>query len=193
MRRYNEIDGPSKSPYVKYDAKGFLKLGGFILFLGLVFLMMLHFFVVPKDSITADQAEQIMQELGYSPQDVTEAYYNSDPNYRSTLKRSVAFETADIHFEFFEFLTDKSASNLYGQAYTNIIREKDGSNTIKIHQKVANYIFFTLDDHTTYNVAIYVGNTAVYAYASSEQKAAVNQVLDKMGYLESSIFKRDKA
>ena len=81
---------------------------------------------------------------------------------------------------------------MYGQAYTKIIRAKDGSDTIKTHEKIANFVIFTLDDHETYNVAIYVGNTAVYAYANSEQKAAVNQVLDKMDYLESSIFKRDK-
>ena len=192
MRRYNDIDGPSKSPYVKYDGKGFLKLGGFILFLGLGFLLMIHFLVVPKDPITADQAEQIMQKLGYSPQDVTEAYYKSDPNFQSALSKCIAFETADIHFEFFEFLSDNDAIDLYGQAYTKIIRAKDGSDTIKTHEKIANFVIFTLDDHETYNVAIYVGNTAVYAYANSEQKAAVNQVLDKMDYLESSIFKRDK-
>ena len=35
-----------------------------------------------------------------------------------------------------------------------------------------------------YNVAIHVGNTAVYAYCDSENQNEINKILDKIDYLE---------
>lgn len=173
----------TSSPYVKNDLKGFIKLGIVLAFMALLFVIVLKIAVVPKDPITSEQAWNVMVEQGYEPQDITEQYYKKNDGAKSVLNKCIAFEKGDIHFEFYEFYSRNSAIDLYGQAYTKIILAKDKFNVIKTSKQIANYTIFTFDDLETYNVAIYVENTAVYAYSNSESKFEINKLLEAIDYL----------
>jgi ribosomal protein S17E len=57
--------------------------------------------------------------------------------------------------------------------------------SIEIKNQIANYTIYTLDSLGKYNVAIYVGNTAVYAYCDSENKVEIQKILDAIDYLKA--------
>lgn len=103
---------------------------------------------------------------------------------RGVLDECIAFEKDDIHFDFFVYKTKKSAMDLYSQAHAKIILKKNKINAIETDTVLANYAIYTFDDLETYNVAIYVENTAIYAYCKSENKMEINKILDAIDYLK---------
>ena len=97
----------------------------------------------------------------------------------------VYFENSDIHFEFFELNSNSMAQKIYSQFHRKIVDNYNASHIIETENKKANYVIYTLDNGKRYNVAIYVGHTAVYAYCNSENKNEINKILDAIDYLES--------
>ena len=55
---------------------------------------------------------------------------------------------------------------------------------MEISHQASNYSLYFLDSLGKYNIAIHVGNTAVYAYCDSENQNEINKILDKIDYLE---------
>ncbi len=137
-----------------------------------------------KTPVTAEQIISVLEEQGYQPEDVTEYYCAKDPNFNNKVIKCIAFEKDDIHFEFFEFNNKNSAVDIYGQAHTRIILNYNAINKIEISHKIANYNIYSLDSLGKYNVAIYVENTALYAYCDSANKLKINTILDAIDYLE---------
>lgn len=173
---------PSK--YVNYDAKGFVKLGVFLAILAVIIFVVLNVSVVPKTPATNEQVKEAIINQGYVPEDISTYYYESDPAFKETLINCIAFESDDIHFEFFNFNNEASAVSIYRQAYEDVVANYDTNNRRKGGTKIANYAIYTLDLQGKYNVMIYVGNTAVYAYCDSENKAEIQKILDAIDYLE---------
>lgn len=172
------------SKHVNYDTKGFVKLGIFLTALVIIVLVILNFTVNPKTPATVEQMKAEITNQGYVPEDIATYYYESDPEFKNTLINCIAFESDDIHFEFFNFNNEASAISIYSQAYEDIVSNNDTNNRRKGGSKIANYAIYTLDLQGKYNVAIYVGNTAVYAYCNSENKNEINKILDAIDYLE---------
>ncbi len=173
------------SEYVNYDAKGFIKLGVFLAALVIIILMVLNFSVNPKTPATTEQVKEIIINQGYVPEDIAAYYYESDAGFKDTLNNCIAFESEDIHFEFFNFNNEASAISIYSQAYEDVVANNDTNNRRKGGTKIANYAIYTLDLQGKYNVMIYVGNTAVYAYCNSENKNEINKILDAIDYLKA--------
>ena len=145
--------------------------------------MILKFTTEPKAVATSDQTWDAVVEQGYTPVDVTDVYISKDKGFEKNLIQCIAFEKDGIHFEFFEFKDDGGAQNIYTQAYKKIIGEYNSAHAIEIEHRVANYCFYSIEAFEKYNVALYVGHTAVYAYCDAEDKNEVNKILDKIGYL----------
>ena len=175
---------PASSPNAKWNLKGFAKLGVFLAFLVLIILLVLKIAIVPKTPATAEQTWDVLVAQGYEPQDITEWYFEKDEDFIESLIQCIAIEKDDIHFEFFVFKNKDSAIDLYSQAYTKIILAKNAFNIIETGKKIANYSTYTLDDKNTYNVAIYVENTAIYAYSKSENKNEINKILFAIDYFD---------
>lgn len=85
---------------------------------------------------------------------------------------------------FFDFNNDNSAVNVFTQVYQEVSYKYNAAHSIEIEHRMANFTIFSLDSLGKYNVAIYVGNTAVYAYCDSENKLEINKILDAIDYLE---------
>ena len=136
-----------------------------------------------KTPATADEVWAAIEAQGYEPKDITEIYYENDPESRFCLIKCISFEHEDIYFEFFEFDNKGSAVDIYGQAYYKISTSHNSWQKIEIDNAVANYRIYTLDSLGQYGVAIYVGNTAVYARSNSENKYEINKILAKIDYL----------
>ena len=175
-RRYTGTNGKVRP---KDIVRGVIVLGLFVLFVFVV----LHFTTQPKEIASTDAVWDAIVEQGYTPDDITFAYQNKDEGFKKNLERCIAFEKDSIHFEFFEFKDDAGAQNIYSQAYSMIISEYNSAHSIEIEHRVANYCFYSIEAFEKYNVTLYVGNTAVYAYCDAEVKNEINKILDKIGYL----------
>lgn len=137
-----------------------------------------------KTPVTAEQIISVLEEQGYQPEDITQQYHNQDYESKNNLQKCIYFEDSDIHFEFFELNSNNMAQRIYSQIHRKIVDNYNASHIIETENKKANYVIYTLDNGERYNVAIYVGNTAVYAYCNSENKNEINKILDAIDYLE---------
>ena len=137
-----------------------------------------------KIPATTEEVKAAIINYDYEPIDYTDSYYEADLSFQLALKECVAFERDDIHFEFFEFNTKEDAVDIWGQAYQKITIQYNAWKKIETEYYVANYRIYTLDSLGKYNVAIYVGNTVIYAYCNSENKNEINKILSKIDYLE---------
>lgn len=170
--------------YVKPDWKGYVKLALVIIFFIVLAIVFFSFIAVPKTPATTEQVNSVITAQGYEPTDITELYYESDPGFKNTLNKCISFDKDDIHFEFFDFNNDSSAVNIYSQAYQEISYKYNAAHSIEIDTQIANYSIYLLDSLGKYNVAIYVGNTAVYAHCDSENQNEIDKILDAIDYLE---------
>lgn len=128
---------------------------------------------------------EIIEEQGYEPQDYTANYHNADVSFKLTLTKCIGFEKDDIFFQFFEFNNTDNSVDIYGQAYQKITQTYNSWQKMETSYHNTNYSLYFLDSMDKYNVAIYVENTAVYAYCNSENKNEINKILDKIDYLTS--------
>ena len=156
-----------------------------IIFVVFIILWLSALFSEPKTPATADEVWVTIEEQGYHPEDISDYYFQKDSGFKVTLKKCIAFEEEDIHFEFFEFNNKDSAIDLYGQAYHNIRVTHNSWQKMETSYENKNYSLYFLDSHGKYNVSIFVENTAVYAYCDSENKYEINRILDKIDYLTS--------
>ena len=175
--------GP-RSTNVGYSVKGFVKLGLVILLFAFMGLIVYETAVVQKKPVTNEQVCNIMIGYGYEPQDITNKYYQRDPDFKETLIKCIAVEKNDIRFDFFEFNNQNSAESVFSQAYNDFITQYDDIKKTESDNQSKNVRIYTLDSPKKYCVAIYVSNTAVYAYCNSENKNEINKILDAIDYLE---------
>lgn len=138
-----------------------------------------------KIPATSDEVWKIIEEQGYEPKDYTEGYHNADVSFELSLIKCVGFEKNDICFQFFEFNNEDNAIDIYGQAYQKITQTYNSWQKTEIQYKNQGYHLYFLDSKDKYNVAIYVENTAVYAYCDSENMNEIDSILDKIDYLTS--------
>ncbi len=174
---------PSPRASAKWDLKGVIRLIVVLLLFGLFIMIVLELTTKPKTPATSEQVWNAIAAQGYEPQDITELYYESDPGFKSVLNKCTSFNKDDIHFEFFDFNNNNSAINVYSQVYQKVSYKYNDPYSIEIEHQMANFTIYLLDSLGKYNVAIYVGNTAVYAYCDSENKLEINRILDAIDYL----------
>ncbi len=174
----------SVGSYENPDWKGYLKLALVIIFFVVLAIVFFNFFAVPKTPATTEQVESVIIAQGYEPKDITEQYCESDPGFTNVLNQCISFDKDDIHFEFFDFNNNNSAVNVFSQVYQEVSYKYNDPYSIEIETRIANYSIYLLDSLGKYNVAIYVGNTAVYACCNSENKNEIDKILDAIDYLE---------
>ena len=170
--------------YVKPDWKGYLKLALVIIFFIVLAIVFFSFFAVPKTPATTEQVKSVMIAQGYEPQDISDFYYDKDVDFKKVLNKCIAIEKENLHFEFFDFNNDNSAVDIFRQAYQKMSYKYNDPYSIEIEHRIANYSIYLLDSLGKYNVAIYVGNTAVYAYCDSKNKTEIDKILDAIDYLK---------
>ncbi|MCL2047913.1 MAG: hypothetical protein FWG87_04210 [Defluviitaleaceae bacterium] len=149
-------------------------------------LRVLPVLLEPKTPATAEQVISALVSQGYTPRDYTEAYIANNPGVEETLNELIAVEQDDMRFEFYNFTRSDHATRIYSHSYSELIRKYNSLPRVQTNSRRANYSIYTLEASGMYAVAIYVGNTAVYAYsnAESEHAAKIRRVLTEIGYFE---------
>ncbi|MBQ3602707.1 MAG: hypothetical protein IJA02_02560 [Clostridia bacterium] len=180
----NKQKSDNANNITRFNVKGFLKLGVFLAFFVLMVWIILKIAVVPKEPVTSEQFYNILVEQGFEPQDITEEYYKFDEDYRSVLIKCLATEKEDIKLVFFEFNNENSPKEIYQQALADIKTKYNAIYKVETDHQVANHSIYTLDSLGKYNIAIYVGNTAISGYCNSENKNEINKILDAIDYLK---------
>lgn len=170
--------------YVKPDWKGYLKLALVIILFIVLSIVFFEFLTVPKTPATTEQVKSVIVAQGYEPKDITEQYYESDPVFKNTLNKCISFDKDDIHFEFFDFNNNNSAIDIYSQVYSQLSYRYNSAYSVEIDYQIANYSIWLYDSLGKYSVAIYVGNTAVYAHCDSENQNEIDKILDAIDYLK---------
>lgn len=153
-----------------------------------VLMMAVMFFLVfstsdPKTPATTEQVWKLLTSQGYEPQDLTNKYHAGYPNAKERLNRLTAIEKDDIRFDFYDFNNKNSAVDIYGVAYSHLVTTKRRGSYVEYETSIANYHIYTLKSDGKYYVSIYVGTTAVYAYADAENEGKINEILFAIDYL----------
>lgn len=138
-----------------------------------------------KTPATSDEVWAIIEDQGYEAKDYTDGYHNADVSFKLSLIKCVGFEKDDIFFQFFEFNNSDNSADIYGQAYQKITQTYNSWQKTEIQYKNQGYHLYFLNSKDEYNVAIYVENTAVYAYCNSENMNEIDSILAKIDYLTS--------
>lgn len=131
--------------------------------------------------VSTDVMQSVLIQYGLQPVDCTKRALSQLPD--SGLENCTIVEKNDLHFEFYVFNNDKSPRRIYQQAYSNIhTRHYSYPNKETEYGKLG-YGTYTLNAGGQYSVAIYLKNTAIYAYSSSENQEFINQILNAINYL----------
>ena len=91
--------------------------------------------------------------------------------------RSRGFFIAVIHHQ-------SIVNKLYSQVYSQLSYRYNSPYSIEIDYQIANYSIWLYDSLGKYSVAIYVGNTAIYAHCDSENQNEIDKILDAIDYLK---------
>lgn len=156
---------------------------GVLVLCAVIFICVVCAVNVPKTPATAEQVWDVLVEQGYEPKDITEQIREKYPD--TELTESVVVQNDDIDFQFYVFNSQKDAINIYNQLHSLFVTERRGVPYAEHDTRVANYRIYTLLSKGKYSVAIFVGNTAVYAYCDEENEGKVASILREIGYFKS--------
>lgn len=153
-----------------------------LLIIFLWFALLLLLFNKPKSPISTEYAGELLSADGYTVTNLTDDTLQKNPHW--DLVGVLSAVKGSIRFEFYEFKSKESAVDIYGQAYSDIMRMLVDVPRIDTDTSVANYRIFTLRDQSQFAVSIYIENTAVYAYCDREDLSVLVSTLMAMGYYD---------
>ena len=93
----------------------------------------------------------------------------------------------DFYFgkiDFYFFDNENAAQTVYNMSVSLIHTERRDPPTRDYSEGNSNHWRYTMIGQTMYSTAMYVGNTAVYAYSDTENAPKINAVLKSIGYTQ---------
>ncbi len=118
----------------------------------------------PITPVTPQQTYEALLTQGYHPQYATQSV--SDDLQEIGLTDCVVAEQGDIKINFYFFDNEKAAQTVYNMSVSLIHAERRDPPTRDYSEGNSNHWRYTVIGQTMYSTAMYVGNTAVYAYYS---------------------------
>ena len=152
-------------------------------FIAIIGFLLLNAFTNIPNEISAEHMSNVLIAKGFSPKNAVD---NADESLlKSGLINCIIAEKDDIKFEFYDFDNNEGALKTYREAHNLIIRTRMGVPRIQIKTGKIGYKLYTLNSEGTYSVAIYVKNTAIYAYCNSANKHLIYEILNEIGYIQT--------
>ena len=151
-----------------------------VVFIGLI-IVLGELFTKPKTPTTAENIWNLLIAEGLEPQDVTDFYMKEG----SSLVKGIGVQKDDLRFEFFTFSNANGAIDAYAKFRALIVQTRRSFPYAEHDTKSANYCIYSLKSEGIFNVSIYVGNTAVYAYCNEENSETISSILREIGYFNS--------
>lgn len=150
--------------------------------LALVGLLFTKFFSHPITPVTPQQMYNALSEHRYKTQYATQLVSNELKSIGLT--DCIVGEKNDIHIDFYSFDNDDAAQTVYNKSVSLIHTERRDPPTRDYSEGNSNHWRYTLIGKTMYSTAIYVGNTAIYAYSNTDNAAEINELLKSINYTE---------
>ncbi len=166
---------------LKHGDKAIYTICGFIVIALAAILITIFVNTGDKTPVTCEELNTKLVDLGYEPADTTYAY--SDQN--SSLKRSIAIDTGNLRFDFFEFDNDNSALSLFKNSQAEI-NQKRNANSQDWTAHYNNYVMYSTQSDGIYYIVIRVGNTTTDAYCDKEYKSELDTILLSIDYGSST-------
>ena len=154
-----------------------------LVFIVIIGSLLLNAFTNIPNEISAEQMNNVLIAKGFNPKNAVD---NADESLlKSGLINCIIAEKDDIKFEFYDFDNNEGALKTYREARNLIIRTRMGVPRIQIKTSKIGYKLYTLNSEGTYSVAIYLKNTAIYAYCNSTNKNFIYELLNEIGYMQT--------
>lgn len=145
--------------------------------------LFINVFSNPIMPVTPQQMYDALLVQGYKPQYATQ--FVSDDLQEIGLTDCVVAEQDDIKIDFYLFDNDDAAQTVYNMSVSLIHKERRDPPTHDYSEGNSNHWRYTLIGQTMYSTAIYVGNTAIYAYCNTENAPKINELLRSIGYAQT--------
>ncbi len=165
---------------LKHGDKAIYSICGFIVIALIAILAIIFTNTGNKTPATYQQVNTELLNLDYSPIDTTATYKEQS----SDLNGSIACDSENLHFYFFEFNDDNSAYTLF---YNNhdLIYENISEGFREWDEHYDNYAMYSMSSNGVYYISIWVGNTTIYAYCDEEYTNELGKILTSIGYQNS--------
>lgn len=150
--------------------------------LAMIGFLFVKVFSNPITPVTPQQMYDALLVQGYKPQYATQLV--SDDLQEIGLTDCVVAEQDDIKINFYFFDNEDAAQTVYNMSVSLIHTERRDPPTRDYSEGNSNHWRYTLIGQTMYSTAIYVGNTAVYAYSDTENAPKINALLKSIGYTQ---------
>ncbi len=132
--------------------------------------------------MTSQKVYDALLAQGYSSQYAMQLV--SDDIQTLGLTDCVVAEQDDIKINFYFFDNENAAQTVYNMSVSLIHTERRDPPTRDYSEGNSNHWRYTMIGQTMYSTAMYVGNTAVYAYSDTENAPKINAVLKSIGYTQ---------
>ena len=157
-----------------------------VVIVGLILILTPLLTAEPKTPVTSEQMWDVLVDHGYEPHDLTESYLSDYPSAKLKLNKCFAIQKNDLHLEFYDYVDMKSAASKNTTARSYILENKMSVPYAEHDTRLRNYCIYTLTAGGEYSVALYVENTAIYAYCHEENANALAEIMYDIGYFEPS-------
>ena len=131
-----------------------------------------------KDSITADQFKEIMEQKSY---EIVDAKYQVS-QYNFVDQVYLAMDGSySYQLEFYQMSDEAMATSFYNTCVANFDNTK-GSSSMNSSISGKNYSKYTLEANGKYSVVSKINNTILYVNVDSQYKDTVKDIIDEIGY-----------
>lgn len=131
-----------------------------------------------KDSITAEQFKQIMEQENYRVVDARDQVAQFDIVDQVYLAVDSKY---NYRIEFYQLENGVVAAVFYNKCVSTL-KETKGSSVIDSNISGRNYSKYTLETNGQYSVVSRINDTVAYINADSQYKDAIKNILDEIGY-----------
>ena len=147
-------------------------------------ILLISTFVQPRTALAAEEFILHMQELGFTVEDRTYRHSERESLHAQLgyVKTDLAVTSEYFHIEFFVFSTEARARQAYGASMRELEDARRGGAASHSQVCVLNFNRFTQTFGGLYHVVCRVDNTLVWAATTAENRAALNEILEILGY-----------
>jgi len=174
---YNLYNKPKKSK------APFIILGGcatFFVIGVIVMVILISSIAKPKESISAEEFKNFMEEKDYVVSDATEQFANYDFVKKVYIAQDL---DDDYQIEFYELEDESDAEDFYVTNSTNFDKYKENAN-VKVSSNVSgpNYHIYKLGTADSYKSVIIIDETGVFVDIDDDDAEEVKEVLKELKY-----------
>lgn len=131
-----------------------------------------------KESMSAEQFKNFMEEKEYVIYDATSQY-----NEYEYIEKVYIATTIDNEYKIeYYVLSDNESAKYFYSINKNIFENSKSTSVVETNNTISNYSKYTLNSNDKYMVISRINNTAIYVNANEEYKNVIKDLLKEINY-----------